>query len=149
LSYQSVVVEQMLGEVRVADLMIRDPVTASPDLKITEAVEKFFLHYGYTGFPVVSDGRTLGLLSLARVRECPAAERAARTVGDVMVPIGRNITISPDASIADALHQMADADAGRLLVMDEDRLLGLITRSTIARFVQMRAQLNAPAASAA
>ena len=149
MSYQSVVIEQMLGEIRVADLMIRDPVSVAPDLRINDAVEKFFLHYGYTGFPVVNDGRTLGLLSLGHVRECPAAERAARTVDDVMVPIARNITISPDASISDALHQMAEADTGRLLVMEGDRLLGLITRSAIARFVQIRTQLSAPAASAA
>jgi Zn-dependent protease/predicted transcriptional regulator len=149
MSYQSVVIEQMLGEVRVEDLMIRDPISVAPDLKISDAVERFFLHYGYTGLPVVEDGRALGLLSLGRVRECPAAERSARTVRDVMVPIGPNITISPDASISDALHQMAEADAGRLLVMDGDRLVGLITRSTIARFVQIRAQLTGPAPSAA
>ncbi len=148
-SYQSVVVEQMLGEVRVADLMIGEPVSVAPDLTVGDAVERFFLHYGYTGFPVVRDGRVLGLLPLGRVRECPAAERSARTVGDVMLPIGPNLTISPQASISDALHQMAEADAGRLLVMDDGRLVGLITRSAIARFVQIRAQLSPPAASPA
>lgn len=148
-SYQSVVIEQMLGQIRVADLMIRDPVSVAPDLTISDAVEKFFLHYGYAGFPVVSDGRALGLLSLGRVRECPAGERAARTVGDVMVPVGQKITIAPYAPISDALHRMAEADVGRLLVMDGERLLGLITRSAIARFVQLKAQLAPPAVSAA
>lgn len=148
-SYQSVVIEQILGQIRVADLMIRDPVSVAPDLTISDAVEKFFLHYGYAGFPVVSDGRALGLLSLGRVRECPPGERAARTVGDVMVPVGQKITIAPQAPISDALHRMAEADAGRLLVMDGERLVGLITRSAIARFVQLKAQLAPPAVSPA
>ena len=41
-SYQSVVIEQMLGEIQVADLMIRDPVSVAPDLRINDAVEEFF-----------------------------------------------------------------------------------------------------------
>ena len=147
-SYQSVVVEQMLGQIRVADLMIPNPVSLAPDLSVSDAVEKFFLHYGYAGFPVVSDGRALGILSLGQVRDCPPGERASKAVGDVMLPIAPNITIAPDAPISDALHRMAEADVGRLLVMDNRRMIGLITRSAIARFVQLKAQLAAPAPSA-
>ena len=42
------------------------------------------------------------------------------------------------------MHQMAEADLGRLLVLEGDRLLGLITRSAIMRFIQIKAQLSAP-----
>ncbi len=142
-SYHSMVIEQMLGQTRVSDLMIRDPISVPPDMRISEAVERYFLHYGYTGFPVASDGHVRGLLVLARVRECPPEERASKTVADVMLPIQGNVTIPPRASVADALHQMAEADVGRLLVVDGDRLLGIVTRSAIARFVQIKAQLTA------
>ncbi len=43
---------------------------------------------------------------------------------------------------------MAEDDAGRLLVLDGDRLKGLITRSQIARFVQMKSMLEPSAANA-
>lgn len=144
-SYQGLVIEQMLGQTRVSDLMIRDPITVPPDITIADAIERYFLHHGYTGFPVVGDGRVRGLLVLSRVRECPPQERASRTVADVMLPMQTNITISPAASISDAMHQMAEADLGRLLAIDGDRLAGIITRSAIARFVQVKAQLTAPA----
>src|SRR5208283_54296 len=141
-SYQSVVVEQMLGRAHVADLMIREPVTIDPDLSVSEAVDHYFLHYGYTGFPVVKDGRAMGILSLSRVRECPREERANRRVHDIMVPVNEKVTISPGATVSDAMHRMAEADAGRLLVLDAERLMGLITRSQIARFVQLKSQLD-------
>lgn len=147
-SYQSVVIEQMLGQTRVSDLMIRDPIAVPPDMRISDAVERYFLHHGYSGFPVVSDGQVRGLLVLGRVRECPPEERATKTVADVMIAVQSGITISPAASIADAMHQMAEADVGRLLVVEGDRLVGIITRSAIARFVQIKAQLSAPAAAA-
>lgn len=148
-SYQSMVIEQMLGRTGVSDLMIRDPITVAPDILINEAVERYFLHYGFTGFPVVSDGHVRGLLVLGRVRECPPEERGSRTVADVMLPLQDNITIASSRSVADAMHQMAEADLGRLLVVEGDRLLGIITRSAIARFVQIKAQLTGATAAAA
>jgi Zn-dependent protease/CBS domain-containing protein len=142
-SYQSMVIEQMLGQSRVGELMIHDPTSIPPDMTIADAVERYFLHYGYTGFPVASNGCVCGLLALSRVRECPSEQRASRTVSDVMFPVDSRITISENASVADAMHQMAEADIGRLLVMDGNRLSGMITRSGIARFVQLKASLSA------
>jgi Zn-dependent protease len=60
--YQGTVVEQTLEHVRVADIMTRDPVTLTPEISVAEAVEQYFLRYGYGGFPVVSDGRVVGVL---------------------------------------------------------------------------------------
>jgi Zn-dependent protease/predicted transcriptional regulator len=141
-SYQSVVVEQMLGRANVADLMIREPVVIDPDLSVGEAVDRYFMHHGYTGYPVVKDGRAIGILSLSRVRECPPEERTNRHVHDIMVPVSDKVTIAPNASISTAMHQMAEADAGRLLVINGDHLNGLITRSQIARYVQLKSMLD-------
>jgi Zn-dependent protease/predicted transcriptional regulator len=141
-SYQSVVIEQIMTLPRVADLMVRDPITIDPDASVVDAVEHYFLHYGYSGFPVAHDGRAMGLLSLARVRQCPREERATRHVHEIMLPLDAKVTVSPSATISDAMHQMAEADLSRLLVLDGDRLTGLITRSQIGRYVQLKAQLE-------
>jgi Zn-dependent protease/predicted transcriptional regulator len=141
-SYQSVVIEQILGRARVADLMIREPVTIDPDASVSDAIDQYFLHHGYTGFPVVHDGRAVGILSLARVRECPREDRVNRHVRDFMMPISERLAIAPGATVSDAMHRMAEVEAGRLLVLDGERMLGLITRSQIARFVQLKSQLE-------
>jgi Zn-dependent protease/predicted transcriptional regulator len=146
-SYQSVVIEQVLGRAHVADLMLREPIAIDPDLSVSEAVDRYFLHHGHTGYPVVKDGHAMGILSLSRVRECPPGERANRRVHDIMVPVSEKVTIAPSATVSDAMHQMAEADAGRLLVLDGDHLSGLITRSQIARFVQLKSMLTPPAAN--
>jgi Zn-dependent protease/predicted transcriptional regulator len=142
-SYQHVVVEQMLGHTRVGDIMIREPATLSPDISVADAVEQFFLRYGYAGFPVVSDGRPLGLLSLSEVSACPAAERGQRRVVALMQPLDETTKIAESASVGEALQRMAEGDVGRLLVTDNDRLVGMITRSGIARFVHFRSLLGA------
>jgi Zn-dependent protease/predicted transcriptional regulator len=143
-SYQTMLVDDMLSHARVRDIMVREPVTIEAELSVAEAVENYFLKLGFGGFPVISDGRAKGVLSLAEVRHCTASERLQRRVREVMHPLDRAVEITPEATIADALRQMADADAGRLLVIEQDRLVGLITRSGIARLVQMRTQLAEP-----
>lgn len=142
-SYRHVVVQQMLGHTRVGDIMIRQPATLTPELSIADAVEQSFLRHGYAGFPVASDGRALGLLSLAEVSACPPADRAQRRVADLMQPLDEQLRIAASASVADALARMAEADVGRLLVTEDDRLVGMITRSGIARFVHFRSLLGA------
>jgi predicted transcriptional regulator len=63
-------------------------------------------------------------VTLAQVRECPASERASRRISEVMRPADRTIEIAPGAGVIDAIRQMAAADIGRLLVVDQGKLLG-------------------------
>jgi Zn-dependent protease/predicted transcriptional regulator len=148
-SYQHVFVDQFLSRLRVRDIMVSDPVTLPPDMPVSEAVDKYFLHLGFGGFPVVSDGQVLGLLSLPHVSACPAEERATRRVRDIMLRVDDSVAIPASATVAEALHRMAEVNAGRLLVMDGNRLAGLITRSGIARLVQMRMMLGSRSAAPA
>lgn len=141
-SYYGVVVQQALDGTRVADIMVRDPVIVPADTTVQDAIEEYFLRYGHGGFPVGSDGRVEGLLSLSMVQRCPAAERARHAVREIMRPLDEQVAIAADADIAAALQRMGTADVGRLLVLEHGRLAGLITRAGIMRFVQMKMQLD-------
>jgi Zn-dependent protease/predicted transcriptional regulator len=141
-SYQSIVIEQVLGSERVSDLMVRDPLTIDAATPITDAIHNHFMQHGYGGYPVIADGRVVGLISLSQVRECPAEERAHKRVGDIMRPLQPAIVIAPDAPVSNALRQMAESDSGRLLVMEQERLVGLLSRSGVAHFIMLRSQLG-------
>lgn len=147
-SYQSVVVEQALSEARVSDIMVREPVSLSPDLSIADAVEEYFLRYGYGGFPVVANGQVLGILSLSSVRHCPAGDRSQKKVRDIMRPRDAAIEISRSATVSEAMRRIIESETGRLLVMDGESLAGLITRTGITRFIHFRTLLAAPESSA-
>jgi Zn-dependent protease/predicted transcriptional regulator len=141
-SYQSIVMEQVLGDGHVSEIMVRNPETVDADATVAETVNQHFMHHGYSGFPVVSDGAPVGILTLPQVRDCPPEERTVRKVREIMRKREPAIEISPTATISQALRQMSDADIGRLLVIQQDRLAGLITRSAIARYVMLRSQLG-------
>ena len=139
--YQGMLFEQVLSSSHVNDIMIREPITVSADISVADAIEQYFLRFGYGGFPVVSDGRVVGLVSLSHVRHCPADERSQRQIKDIMRPLDEAIEVAASATISEALRRMVESDVGRLLVMEQGRLAGLITRSGVARFVQLKTQL--------
>ncbi len=141
-SYQSIVIEQVLGSVRVSDLMVRDPITIDAATTVADAIGDHFMRHGYGGYPVIGNGRVAGLIALSHVRDCPVEERAHQRVGDIMRRLDPAIVIAPDAPVSNALRQMAEGDSGRLIVMEQDRLVGLLSRSGIAHFIMLRSQLG-------
>jgi Zn-dependent protease/predicted transcriptional regulator len=141
-SYHGVVVEHALGSAKVADLMVSDPSVIPADLTVRNAIEEHFLHHGFGGFPVTRDGRIEGLVGLAQIKHCPPEERAQRTVGEIMRAADSAVMIAASASVSDALRQMVESDSGRLLVADGGRIVGLITRTGITRFIQLKTELE-------
>lgn len=136
--YEEVVIRKSLEGVQVREVMTREVVSVPPDLTVSQLVHDYFLHYAYGGFPVLADGRVQGVVTIAGVRQVPREEQDARKVAEVMVPVSEPLLISEELSLADALRRMTQEDQDRLLVMDQDRLLGLITKSSLLRFVQVK-----------
>ncbi len=147
--YQNLIAEQAMSGARVREVMVRDPIVLNPDETVADAIENYFLRYGFGGFPVAVDGKALGVVALAQVRDCPASERASRRIGQVMRPADGTIEIAPGAAVLDAIRQMVAADIGRLLVVDNGMLAGLITRTGVTRYVYAKTQLSRPPTPAA
>jgi len=136
--YQEVMMRQSLEDVKVRDVMIHDVVTVPPDLKINGLIDEYFLRFGYKGFPVVSEGRVSGIVSLAEVKEVPNEQKQSTDVGSVMHAVSDVHTIDPELSLADALKKMGQQEVNRLLVMEHDKLMGMITKTGLLRFLEIR-----------
>ncbi len=52
-------------------------------------------------------------------------------------------TIAPDATVLDAMAKMADKNVGSLLVMDDEKLVGIITERQYARNVVLKGKTSA------
>lgn len=122
--------------------MIADPVAISPDLKLSRAVDEYFLRYGYRGFPVVEGGHPVGMLSLDQVKGMAEGERYNKTVRDVMVPLDEGLKIAPAAALSEGLNRLGAGGVGRLLVMDDGNLRGMITERGLLRHLEMKKVLQ-------
>jgi Zn-dependent protease/predicted transcriptional regulator len=126
-----------LSGTAVRDVMIRAVVTVPPNLSLQTAVDEFFVAYGYGGFPVVEGKEVTGLITVEDVQAVPEGMWSWRTVGDVMRPASAELFISPDRSMMQAMEHMVRTGLERLVVMEDGRCLGLITRSAVAQFLQL------------
>ena len=106
-------------------------------LTIEQAVNDYFLRLGFGGFPVVDNGRLVGMLSLKELKAIPRERWGEVTVGQVMVPHDLQAEAFPDEPITAAMERMFHEDRSRLVVMDGEKVRGLVTRSGIARFLDL------------
>ena len=118
--------------------MVRDVVALSPSNSVDEAVNHYFLRYGFGGFPVMDGGRLLGMATLKEMTAVPQEKWGQVTVGEVFVPHDRQWEISPKEDVIKALELMVTEDKGRIAVIEKDRRVGLITRSGIALYIQIK-----------
>lgn len=133
---------------RVRELMTEDVITIGPDAPLKEAARRM-LEAGVSGLPVTDDGKLLGIITeadfvageaerrgrragllhfLDRRHEVPSQERS---VGDVMTsPV---VTIGPESDHAEAARIMGKNKVKRLPVVENDKLVGLLSRSDALR----------------
>lgn len=136
-SYQQATLQETLSGIKVKDIMVRDIVTLSSSIAIDEAVDSYFLRYGYGGFPVVEDGKFLGIITLKEVKDVPREDWGKVKVSDVLVPHNKKWEVSPEVDTMKVLELMINENKGRLVVTEKDSIIGLITRNGIARYVQI------------
>ena len=141
-SYQGLVIEQVLGSLQVSELMAREPITIDAETTVADVINDHFMRHGHGGYPVMRDNRAVGLIALSQIRDCPPAERTSKRISEIMRPLEPSIVIAGTAPVSNALRQMGESESARLLVMEQERLIGLITRSAIAHFMMMRSQLG-------
>jgi CBS domain-containing protein len=128
----------MTSSFRVEDYMVRDVVTVHPETNVNEAIG-LLLKHSISGMPVVDEaGRLVGMLS---ERDCLKAFVSARyydeptsCVKDLMSE--PKATVGPQADILEVAELFLHKNLRRLPVLQDDRLVGQISRRDVLRALQ-------------
>jgi len=136
-SYQQASIQETLYGIRVKDIMARDIVTIPSNIDVYTAVNEYFLKYGYGGFPVVDDSKFLGFITLKEIKNIVRDRWKDVYVSEIFVPHDKRWEVSEMDDAMRSLELMITEDKGRLVVIDDEKIVGLITRNGIARYVQI------------
>ena len=128
-------VRDALGGLRVRDLMVREPATVPAGLSLGQFMDDVVWPNRYTTYPVVENGRAVGLLPFRCVAQIPRGEWDERTVRDCMLSRDDVPVLDEDEEIVDVLDELGQGP-GRGLVLDGDRLVGLLSISDLARTLE-------------
>jgi len=125
-----VTMENILSRFKVGDIMTPGVLYVTPEMTVGEIVDLMF-KYKHLGYPVVEDGRLVGIITLNDIMN---VERSKK-VGEVM---SRNvITVTPRQSAFEAFKIMSEKKIGRLPVVEDDKLVGIITRSDLMKLKEI------------
>jgi Zn-dependent protease/CBS domain-containing protein len=118
---------------RVGDVLVRDPVTAPADLPLDRFVERTVWNQRHEAYPVVFDDRAVGLLELRRLADVAREDWPTTRVADLMIPMERVPELREDQDMLEAVDVLRAAGAAHGLVLDGQRLLGMLSLSDVAR----------------
>ena len=142
MSYRQVLVRNALGGETVARFMQQNPVTVPPSVSIRELVDDYFYKYHYKMFPVADDGTLTGCITTSEVKNIPREQWDTLRVQDVLVPCSTETTISPDTDAMKALSVMNRTGRSRLMVVEGDHLIGVITLKDMLKFLNLKIDLE-------
>jgi Zn-dependent protease len=142
MSYRQVLVRRALGGEPVSHFMQPNPVTVPPSLSIRELVNDYFYKYHYKMFPVSRNGALEGCISSKQIKEIPREQWEQRSVQDVLAPCSMETTVSADTDAMKALSIMNRTGNSRLVVVEGDHLVGIITLKDMLKFLDLKMDLE-------
>ena len=140
--YHQVMVESMLKGVRAEDLMTRDFETVRGDLSIRQLVDDYILKKKERVFLVLEKEVIKGIVCLDDVKAVPREAWSEKRVEDIMTPREKLFFVSPDADGGKVLNSITTKDIHQVPVMEGEKVTGIICRSDILHFIQLRSELG-------
>jgi Zn-dependent protease/CBS domain-containing protein len=143
-SYEQVLIREALAGEPVGRFMNREPVVVPPGLDLRTWVEDYVYRYHRKTFPVVHEGRLEGVVSTAALAQYPRESWPQHTVGELMRRDLASVCVTPQTDAMEALSRMQATGSSRLLVVEGERLLGILSIKDLLRFLQLKLQLEGP-----
>jgi Zn-dependent protease/CBS domain-containing protein len=139
-------IRQALSGISVAEVMTPNPVQAPDDTTVEDALHSYILASRHSTFPTHDgSGRLSGLLTLAALKNVASNARTTTLIKQIMCPLDRVATARPSDPATNLLNDSAGCSDGRTLVVDNGRLVGIISPSDINRLLQKSLSGRAPA----
>jgi Zn-dependent protease/CBS domain-containing protein len=141
-SYQQLLLRRALSGVSVSEVMTQEVPLIDAEMRIPEFVEGYVLRHEHTVYPVTRDGEFVGVVTLDDVRQLDRDLWGVTSVGSLARAPEKARVLHHDQDAWDALTQMVENDAPRLLVVENGRLEGVVSREAILRLVQLKSRLG-------
>lgn len=128
---QKILPEHVRPAITVSQIMSRDPQLIPADTPVEEIARRM-QRYGYEGFPVVRDGKLIGLLNRREVDRA-MAHKLPRTAASLME--AGEVTVQPDDSIDHLRQVMTETGWGQIPVIQPETgaILGIVTRTDLLK----------------
>jgi len=141
-SYRQAQWREGLQRFTVSQAMTSDCPVVPPSATVDQLVQEHILTSGHRCFLVADEGRLMGILTLHNIKTVSQQNWGVTQVKEVMTPVDRLKIAHPDQDALSILEQMDEAGINQMPVVSESRVIGLIARNNLIRFLHIRSQLG-------
>jgi Zn-dependent protease/CBS domain-containing protein len=141
-SYQQYRLRDVLAGVRAEQTMSPSPETVPPHITLQQLMDEVFMRSRFVAFPVVEDGRAIGLVTLHQLREVPRDAWGFVPVREIMLPLEPSLVVAPGENMMIVMDRLQSSPARRVLVMQDGHLLGIITARDVTHWLERVRQLE-------
>lgn len=135
-------IKDVIGNMRVKDIMHTDFISLDPSLSIQDAVRKEFSNYDYGVFPVTRGEEILGLLTLSEIRRIPRVRWEDIQVSNIMYEISNKNSLHREDSASLALTKMVKSKLDLLPVVEKANVRGIVTQDDLMKIINTTAEEN-------
>jgi Zn-dependent protease/CBS domain-containing protein len=143
MSYSQLLMRNALAGEQIQHFMKTDPVTVSPSLTVDQLVKDYFYKFHYKMFPVSDGDGLMGCVTSKQVKDLPKEEWERHTVRDLMSACSDENAVSSQTDALQALSLMNRTGNSRLMVVDNNKLLGVVTLKDMLKFLDLKIDLEA------
>jgi Zn-dependent protease len=130
-AYRQQVAKTQLHGTTVGQAMSAQPVLAPGEITLEQLAHDFFLGNRHSRYPVLIDGHVAGLVSLPRAKTVPRHLWASTRVADIADRDMEQLSVDAAAPLDAVLPRLTNEAPGALLVVSQDRLVGILTRADV------------------
>jgi Zn-dependent protease/CBS domain-containing protein len=141
MSYQQMITRKALEGEPLRRFMNTEPVTVPSSTTVERLVEDYVYRYHYKFFPVVNQ-KLLGCVTTKEIKAVPRQEWSQKTVGELADKCSPENTIAPQTDAVEALSKMRRNNASRLMVVENDKLVGILALKDMLEFLSLKIELN-------
>lgn len=142
MSYQRLVIGHELQGEPVSRFMNTNPVVVAPSLTLRSLVDDYLFKYHFKMYPVIEGSKVIGRVTSEQLKTVPRDEWGAKRVTDIMQPVSSDNSISPDRDAMQAWLLMRGSGRSRLMVVDGERLVGIVTLRDLMEYLSLRSDLG-------
>lgn len=142
-SYQQVMIRLALEGETVRRFMNPHPIVVPSHIPLEDLVNEYMYRYHYKMFPVLdASERLVGCITTNQVKTVPREEWSRHSVQEVMVARSDENTVAPNAGAISALAKMNSSGQSRLMVAEDDHLVGVIALKDLLALLAAKVDLE-------
>jgi len=129
--YQLTVLSESLAGLPIEQVMTTSVVTVDSLKSIEEFIRDYVYLHHHSHFPVHNRDEILGMVSMGQAQSVPKDLWGFKQVRDIMSPIEQVPHLKPSDDAAETLKRMISEDQGPMPVLEDGRVIGIVSRRDI------------------